>query len=253
MKIRIITIMLAMTACFSSNAQTGTGINTQNPQGLFHIDGAKDNPGTGAPSAVQQANDVIVDVQGNVGIGTITPDAKLVIIGTPTTAAIKATNIGVSNLANNVDNPSLVPLVIDDQGIMYKQFSPTMLENSYASEATYGVPSGQYTTLFTAITDNTIVLFEFHTNFAFGNSNTGIVYGAISYSTKNGFQVREWSFSGNTSTPGSNVTGAGTNTLTIDSNGGADIIFQYTGGIIRVRKSVSQTFTLYLYNGKKIR
>ena len=57
------------------NAQVG--INTTNPQTTFHVDGAKDNPVTGAPSAAQQLNDVTVDANGNVGVGTIAPSAKL--------------------------------------------------------------------------------------------------------------------------------------------------------------------------------
>lgn len=50
------------------------GINTPNPQGVFHIDGGKDNPVTGVPNTVQQSNDFIITAQGKVGIGTITPD-----------------------------------------------------------------------------------------------------------------------------------------------------------------------------------
>ncbi|WP_048506080.1 hypothetical protein [Chryseobacterium angstadtii] len=53
------------------------GINTSNPQGVMHIDGAKDNAVSGAPTATQQANDFIVASSGNVGIGTTTPQRKL--------------------------------------------------------------------------------------------------------------------------------------------------------------------------------
>ncbi|MDH6254418.1 hypothetical protein M2347_004145 [Chryseobacterium sp. H1D6B] len=53
------------------------GISTNNPQASFHIDGAKDNPASGAPSAAQQANDFAVTNTGNVGIGTTTPTEKL--------------------------------------------------------------------------------------------------------------------------------------------------------------------------------
>lgn len=62
------------------------GINTANPQGVFHIDGAKDNPLTGAPSAVQQLNDVVVTSTGNVGIGTTTPTRKLEIVSSTSPA-----------------------------------------------------------------------------------------------------------------------------------------------------------------------
>lgn len=52
------------------------GIQTSNPQGIFHIDGSKDNPVTGAPTVSQQVNDVIVTAGGRLGVGTITPDAS---------------------------------------------------------------------------------------------------------------------------------------------------------------------------------
>jgi len=50
------------------------GINTPNPQGTFHIDGAKDNPATGTPTAAQQTNDVVITSSGNMGIGTTAPN-----------------------------------------------------------------------------------------------------------------------------------------------------------------------------------
>lgn len=53
------------------------GVNTTNPQGMFHIDGAKDNPATGTPNTTQVANDFVVIPTGNVGLGTTTPSTKL--------------------------------------------------------------------------------------------------------------------------------------------------------------------------------
>ncbi|KFF24000.1 hypothetical protein [Chryseobacterium vrystaatense] len=53
------------------------GINTSNPQTVYHVDGGKDNPLTGVPTAAQQLNDFVVTSAGNVGIGTIVPQKKL--------------------------------------------------------------------------------------------------------------------------------------------------------------------------------
>lgn len=72
----VILLFLSMTL----SAQVG--VNTTNPQGVFNIDGAKDNPATGAPNAAQQANDVAVTATGNMGIGITTPTNKLHINGT---------------------------------------------------------------------------------------------------------------------------------------------------------------------------
>ncbi|WP_345991958.1 hypothetical protein AAEU33_08200 [Chryseobacterium sp. Chry.R1] len=67
--------LLLLSAYVGTYAQVG--VNTVNPQGVFHVDGAKDNPATGTPTATQQANDVLVDASGNVGVGTITPSNKV--------------------------------------------------------------------------------------------------------------------------------------------------------------------------------
>ncbi|WP_419494136.1 hypothetical protein [Chryseobacterium bernardetii] len=69
------------------NAQIG--VNTSNPQGIFHIDGAKDNAITGVPTPGQQSNDVTVSSSGNVGIGTVTPSAKLEVISSVPSGAIR--------------------------------------------------------------------------------------------------------------------------------------------------------------------
>lgn len=68
-------IILYMLTSFLSYAQTG--INTANPQGSFHVDGAKDNPVSGVPTAGQEANDFIITSSGNTGIGNISPQRKL--------------------------------------------------------------------------------------------------------------------------------------------------------------------------------
>ncbi|WP_326982858.1 hypothetical protein VUJ46_22340 [Chryseobacterium sp. MYb264] len=51
------------------------GINTSNPLGIFHVDGAKDN--TASPTTTQTANDFVVNASGNVGIGNTSPTTKL--------------------------------------------------------------------------------------------------------------------------------------------------------------------------------
>ncbi len=73
------------------------GLNTENPQASFHVDGAGDNPGTGSPSVSQQLNDFVVTSQGNVGIGTASPTAKLEITsGIPDVSGLVFHNIDSS-------------------------------------------------------------------------------------------------------------------------------------------------------------
>ena len=53
------------------------GINTQNTQGIFHLDAAGDNAASGTIAAAQSVNDILIDNTGNVGIGTLTPTARV--------------------------------------------------------------------------------------------------------------------------------------------------------------------------------
>ncbi|MBB6370374.1 hypothetical protein [Chryseobacterium shigense] len=74
------------------------GINTSNPQAMFHIDGGKDNPLTGAPDATQQLNDVVATATGNVGIGINIPTSKLEISsGVNGSSGLKFTNMNSSS------------------------------------------------------------------------------------------------------------------------------------------------------------
>ena len=74
MKKTLITVCLI---AVSAVAHSQVGISTSNPQGTFHIDGAKDNPVTGAPDAAQQSNDFTVTNLGRVGMGTTAPAGRL--------------------------------------------------------------------------------------------------------------------------------------------------------------------------------
>lgn len=64
--------------------QAQVGINTVNPKGTLHIDGASTaattNPATGAVTAAQAADDVIINSSGNVAVGHLSPWGKLHIV-----------------------------------------------------------------------------------------------------------------------------------------------------------------------------
>ncbi|WP_343643578.1 hypothetical protein [Chryseobacterium sp.] len=74
-------LLAGLLTTFSLVAKSQVGINTSNPQGIFNIDGLKNNPTTGVPSTAQSTDDFTVISNGNVGIGTVSPTNKLVVTG----------------------------------------------------------------------------------------------------------------------------------------------------------------------------
>lgn len=75
-----IVLFIAISTIFSYTAYAQkVGINTNNPLGTFHIDPLKNT--TDASNTTQTADDVIVDADGNVGIGTGEPQKKLHVQG----------------------------------------------------------------------------------------------------------------------------------------------------------------------------
>lgn len=57
-------IILLIMFTLSINAFSQVGINTKNPQGIFNIDGGKNNVETGIPSTTQQLDDFVVTSDG---------------------------------------------------------------------------------------------------------------------------------------------------------------------------------------------
>lgn len=72
-------IILILSTIAYGFAYSQVGINTTNPRGIFHVDGLKDNPATGVPSAAQGSNDFTVTSNGSVGIGTVAPNASAIL------------------------------------------------------------------------------------------------------------------------------------------------------------------------------
>lgn len=72
--------ILLLMGVFSFGLLTAqVGINTQNPLGVFHLDGKNNTPVGGASNVI---DDVVITDAGNVGIGTVTPQARLDLQGT---------------------------------------------------------------------------------------------------------------------------------------------------------------------------
>ncbi len=63
------------------------GINTKSPQGVLHIDGKGDTSGSSNIS-----DDILVNSTGNMGLGTLTPTAKIDAVGSSTLAPLRITD-----------------------------------------------------------------------------------------------------------------------------------------------------------------
>ncbi len=85
--------VLVLTAFLSSMIYSQVGINTENPQGIFTIDGGGDNPITGVPTTIQQSNDLMMSAAGDVGLGTVAPQTRLHVAGEITVDITKYSNI----------------------------------------------------------------------------------------------------------------------------------------------------------------
>ncbi|WP_343643811.1 hypothetical protein [Chryseobacterium sp.] len=123
----------------STNAFSQIGVNTSNPHGAFHVDGAKDNSAAGNPSAAQQANDFVVTPEGNVGFGTISPSNRLDVNGI----------VRIRTVDQAPSSTSVSPVYIDPNGVIVKSPPP----NNYG-EITYrsaSVASGAAATLITGL------------------------------------------------------------------------------------------------------
>lgn len=72
-------LLFLLFSILANTVYSQVGINTANPQGVFHIDGASDNPLFAVPTLEQQSNDLIMNTSGSVAIGTISPDPSAIL------------------------------------------------------------------------------------------------------------------------------------------------------------------------------
>ena len=97
-------IIISIGLLLSGFSYSQVGINTVNPQGIFNIDGGKDNPTTGSAHLdAQQLNDFTVTAAGNVGIGKIAPSTKLHITTGGTAATPNATGFRLEDGNQNTN------------------------------------------------------------------------------------------------------------------------------------------------------
>ena len=74
-------LLCGLAAATAQTQPAFVGIQTENPQGVLHIDGASSgattNPLTGTINPVQASDDVVIDTCGRLGAGVLEPAAKV--------------------------------------------------------------------------------------------------------------------------------------------------------------------------------
>jgi len=138
---------------YSLNSFAQTGIYTNNPQTSFHVDAGKDNAVTGAPTAVQQANDLVVTNTGNVGIGTTAPSERLDLNTGNLRIRTINTNVGIAGTDR--------PVVADANGTLKTVgFATTTIFHSRLAADQNVTNSG---TIYTLLFANPLVTSAFYT------------------------------------------------------------------------------------------
>jgi len=103
-----------------SSAFAQVGINTANPQQIFHVDGKfsanSTNSSTEIPTPLQQVDDVVVTKNGNLGIGTINPTHRL---------HIKSASTGAIKIVDGTQGDGKV-LMTDKDGVATWQMPGTL-------------------------------------------------------------------------------------------------------------------------------
>ncbi|PKF74486.1 hypothetical protein [Chryseobacterium sp. PMSZPI] len=95
-----LTIALLLGATHVAFAQVG--VNTPNPQAMFHLDGKKNNETSGPVSPANQTDDVVMTANGYVGIGNNNPVTSLDIKTTGTSAS-PVSGIKIADGAQNAN------------------------------------------------------------------------------------------------------------------------------------------------------
>lgn len=118
----------------SLNSYSQTGVQTRNPLGVLHIDGKQDNGTSSSLSRTQIDNDVLVNSNGNLGIGTTVPNRNLHI----NTTGVHGAPVFGFQLKDGTQNNNYV-LSSDATGTAsWKPVSPVMIKGVFPSSTGAG-------------------------------------------------------------------------------------------------------------------
>lgn len=99
MKKKLLSLICFLAIISSAEAQIGFGVNTDNPKGIFHVDGQGNTDASNITT-----DDIIFTNEGKMGIGTITPAEVLDVVG----KAKNTGNLTTNNLLITNNNKGLI-------------------------------------------------------------------------------------------------------------------------------------------------
>lgn len=192
-----------------------------------------------------------------IGVRTFTPEAKFNIADQDISTSILNLDVLSDASVTASTNDKLVPLLIDKNGYVTKNGVISEIlskNNSYSVNAKYDIRDGNKYEVFTGITQGTFISFTFGTNYGFGFNRSGLLYGKITFTIYDGFQVTNWEGSAET-----NQSVALVNTskseITFNYNRGGSLKFYYADGVIYAQRTESTSYAVILtiWDGLKLR
>jgi len=176
---------------------------------------------------------------GQVGVNTSTPQATLdVVTSTKKDKVLKLSTV-TDNFTNKLDDINYAkgsPLYIDDNGFVYKAFTPADSSGfSGVADGRFNV-TNEWSTLYTLPHNGSILDFSFFTNFSLGRSSAALVAGKVSVGTGTGINIYGYNSS---ILPITGVAGNLTKTASINFASGANLEFRLYGMNLQVKLSSS--------------
>lgn len=174
---------------------------------------------------------------GQVGVNTSTPQAMLdIVTSTETEKVLKLSTVtnNVTRSLSDINYSKGAPLYIDDNGYVYKLFTPNSLNGAISvADGTKEITS-TWSTVYTLPFNGSILDFSFYTNFSLGVNSRALLAGKVSVGTGTGINI----YGHNSSvSPLSGISNNLTRHVSIDFTMGVGLEFRLNENDLQVKLS----------------